>query len=291
MRRVRVAAYAKINLGLQIIRRRHDGYHDIVTVFQMIDLADEITVSNGERGVHIKSTGHFRVRENDSHLCARAARAYCNATGIVPAFDIVCRKNIPVGAGLGGGSSDAAATLRVLQSMHGTGAELGAIAARIGSDVAFFIRGGTAFGSGRGEQLTHAALRHATRVVLAMPRTGIGTSHAYGLLTPDDYSDGTLTEELFGHLGAGQDPLDLVDQMTNDFQAPIERHYPEAALLRLRLEECGAARAMLSGSGSCVFGLFADAGVADDCARELGATGYWTCSTKMLHFMPSVGRQ
>lgn len=289
MQRVTESAYAKINLGLQIAGRRDDGYHDLVTVFQMVGPADEVTVAPSQPGLHTRSTGPFRVRDDDRHLCARAARLYCEATGIQPAFDIFCRKYIPVGAGLGGGSSDAAATLRALERMHGAGVNLEKIGARIGSDVAFFMQGGTALGTGRGEKLLHTPTVHSTPVVLVKPKTGINTHGAYALLTPDDFSDGARTLELFCRLTAGDDPLELIELMGNDFQAPIERAYPELTDVRLSIERAGAARAMLAGSGSCVFGLFAESTAAERCARELSEVGYWTYSTGMLHSMPSAG--
>ncbi len=291
MQRVTESAYAKINLGLQIAGQRADGYHDLVTVFQMIGPADEVTVTPSEPGLHTRTTGPFRVRDDDRHLCARAARLYCDATGIQPAFDIFCRKFIPVGAGLGGGSSDAAATLRALEKMHGAGANLEQLGARIGSDVAFFVQGGTALGTGRGEKLLHTPTVHSTPVVLVKPKAGINTHGAYALLTPDDFSDGARTLELFYRLTAGDDPLELIDLMGNDFQAPIERAYPELTEVRSSIEQAGAARAMLSGSGSSVFGLFAESAAAERCACELSEAGYWTHSTKMLHSMSSAGRQ
>ncbi len=282
---ITLRACAKINLSLQILGKRHDGYHELVTVFQTVDLADKLTVSAGGSGLRIAATG-IPVPEHEGNLCLRAACRYFEAAALQPAATIQLEKKIPVGAGLGGGSADAAATVCALHRLVAADVNLGQIAADVGSDVAFFLRGGTALGEGRGERITPCPQPTTGYVLLTNPDLRISTRAAYGLLTAASYSDGARTRELFDRLRQGACLLTCTDLLVNDFEPVIEAHYPQLRRLRERLLSAGAAAAMLSGSGSCVFGLFGDEAVADRCARALGEDGYWHYAGKMVHYAP-----
>ncbi len=282
---VTVRACAKINLGLEVLGQRSDGYHDLVTVFQTVDLADELTVTLGGHGLRLVVEG-FAVPDSGENLCLRAAGRYFEAAGVEPAATIALVKRIPVGAGLGGGSSDAAATLCALQRIVGAGVDLDALAAEIGSDVAFFLRGGTALGEGRGERLTTSSQAASGYVVIAKPDLCISTAEAYGLLGPESYSDGAATRRLFERLQDGAGLLDCADLLVNVFARVVAARYPEVAALREAMLEAGAAVAMLSGSGSAVFGLFAGAGEAEHCAQALRAKGYWIHAGEMVNYSP-----
>jgi len=284
-RTVSLKACAKINLGLQILGKRQDGYHDLITIFQTVDLADELTVRLQEPGLHMAADG-FDVPEDENNLCIRAAGLYFEVAGKEPVATIQLTKNIPVGAGLGGGSSDAAATICALDRLLDAGVDLQALASAVGSDVAFFLQGGTALGTGRGEQIVRSPQSAAGDVVLAKPDLSISTKTAYGLLGSGSYSDGAKTRELFDRLQQGACLLDCAALLVNDFERVIEGEYPQVRRLRQQLLEAGAAVAMLCGSGSCVFGLFADAMAARRCADDLRKAGYWTYAGKMLNYLP-----
>ncbi len=288
--RITTKACAKINLGLQILGKRRDGYHDLITIFQTVDLSDELTVSLQEPGLHIVADG-FDVPEDENNLCIRAARLYFQVAGKEPVATIRLTKNIPVGAGLGGGSSDAAATICALDRLLDAGVDLQAVASAVGSDVAFLLQGGTALGTGRGEQIVRLPQSVTGDVILAKPDLSISTKTAYGLLGPDSHSDGAKTRELFDRLQQGADLLDCAALLVNDFERVIEGEYPQVRRLRQQLLKAGAAVAMLCGSGSCVFGLFADATAARRCAEDLREAGYWTYAGKMVHYSPCAAEE
>lgn len=283
---VSIKAYAKVNLGLQILGKRDDGYHDLVTVFQTVDLADKLTVSPGGCGLQMTVSGDFAVPADGDNLCLQAARAYLQAAGADLGVSISLHKRIPVGAGLGGGSSDAAATLRALHRIIGAEVDLHPLAASLGSDVAFFLLGGTALGEGRGERLTPCPTPAIGHIVLAKPQLSISTREAYSFLGPDDFSDGTHTRRLFERLRRGEAVPDCCHLVTNDFQRPVERRWPAVRSLREAMMSAGACASMLSGSGSCMFAIFAEAADASRCAEMLAAEGYWQHGGNMVHYGP-----
>jgi len=262
--RLRLRACAKINWTLEVLGRRGDGYHELRTIFQTIALADDLMIEPGEREDRLTlASGQERlavsVPVDASNLVLRAAAAYRAEAGSdsVPPLVITLVKRIPPAAGLGGGSSDAAAVLRAMDSLNprplGT-ARLEAIAARIGADVAFFVRGGTQLARGRGEMLTPLADSPACWLVL-VPLTDTDprkTARLYGLLTPDDYADGSYTERLAEVLRAGRPPSP--ELLHNSFARVAEIAFPRARAAREALERlCG--RAVLCGAGPSLFAL------------------------------------
>ncbi|MFP3903361.1 MAG: 4-(cytidine 5'-diphospho)-2-C-methyl-D-erythritol kinase, partial [Armatimonadota bacterium] len=242
-------APAKINIGLEILGRRDDGYHDLVTIFQTVGLYDTLTVRQAG-DMSMTATG-LAVPTGETNLCLKAARAYFEAAGEDGGCEIALHKTIPTGAGLGGGSSDAAATLQALDELFGYEVDLPEIAAGIGSDVPFFLQGGTALGEGRGEKLTPAATLASGSIVLAKPDVGVRTARAYSLLTPTDYSSGEKTRRLFEKLSAGAAPVDEAELITNGFQRVVEDACPPVRKLREHIETTAAVVAVMSGSGSC----------------------------------------
>ncbi len=273
-------APAKINIGLEIVGRRDDGYHDLVTIFQTVGLYDTLTVRQAG-DMSMTATG-LAVPTGETNLCLKAARAYFEATGEDAGCEIALHKTIPLGAGLGGGSSDAASTLRSLDKLFGYDVDLHEIAAGIGSDVPFFLHGGTALGEGRGERLTPAQNPVSGYVVLAKPDIAVNTAHAYSLLTPEDYSSGRQTRQLFAKLSAGAVPVDEANLITNGFQNVIEKAYPPVRELRERMEATDAAVVLLSGSGSCVFGLYEQIEAAETASNELQRSGYWSLAINLV---------
>lgn len=276
MRAARVLAQAKINLLLLVGERRPDGYHDLVTQFQRIDLADDVTVRlsprTGERsldcdGPALPADGLGPMERN---LAYRAALAYCERAGIAAGFAIEIVKNIPVGGGLGGGSADAGAVLRILDTLSSTplgSNALARLARSLGADVPFLsAEWASAFAAGVGDLFVGLDALPARDVLLAVPTFAVATSDAYRWL--DEHGGGSL-EALFAEARTAAPPGydvwrdgardwdEARSKSQNDFEPVLEVRYPALRRLREALAAQGADIARLSGSGSTVFGVFA----------------------------------
>lgn len=271
-----VAAPAKINLSLSVGPVRPDGFHEIDTIFQAVSLFDTVSLSpRADTAVElaVEAPG---VPSDGTNLAHRAAEALMGETGC-PGVSIGLRKRIPVAAGLGGGSSDAAAVLVGMNALHHVGMgrkRLRAVAARIGSDVAFFISGGTARGRGRGELIERLPSWAGGWLVLATPRIAVSARDAY------DWARIRLTEgDLFTRLncsGIQNGRLRLDEQMLfNDLETGVVAAHPEVEAAREALLEEGASCARMSGSGPTVFGLAGERENAERIASRLGARD-WT---------------
>ena len=205
---MRLRAPAKINLSLEVLGRRPDGYHEVRSVLQAVDLADWVEIEEADAlTLHVEPEGAAPAEEN---LVLNAAQLLRGATGATRGAAITLRKQIPVAAGLGGGSSDAAAALLGLGRLWALDldqAQLGALAARLGSDVPFFLGGATALASGRGEQLEELPAPVERFAVIVTPTTGGDerkTARMYGLLDSRAYSDGSRTAETARRIHAGE---------------------------------------------------------------------------------------
>ena len=269
-------AHAKINLGLKVLGRRPDGYHDILSLAQCVDLADVL---------HIEPASADRLTCNidelstgPDNLVQRAVDAFRVALGRSDQyFRIHLEKHIPMGAGLGGGSADAAAALRALNQLYGAPlavAELCSIAAGLGSDIPFLIEGGTALMRGRGEMLEPQDWAGAVFYVLAYPEVEVGTAWAYGQLGAV-LTDNTPYLNFIASLSGGCVDHDrLFEVLENDFMPVVERAYPIVAELRSKLDRAGARATSMSGSGSTVFGIFDDRMTASRAQQGLQGQGY-----------------
>ncbi len=267
-------APAKVNLVLRVGPRRADGYHELRSLFVPLDLADEVEVQvfPGRAGeVTCECPGHPSL-DGPDNLAARAARALLERLGRRDRCHLVVRKRVPVVAGLGGGSSDAAAALRRLARAYGFAdrAALAELGLSVGSDVPFFLGSGPAWARGRGERLTPARVP-PLHLVLAYPRDpalAIRAGDAYRFLD-EDRAAGRVPEP--GEAELQLDPPSGFDgELRNDLQPPcFARHTPLAALAA-RLEGAGAVAAIMSGSGPTVFGLFADRSGARRASRSVG---------------------
>jgi 4-diphosphocytidyl-2-C-methyl-D-erythritol kinase len=270
------AASAKINLGLHILRRRPDGYHDLETVFLRIPWADVVTVAPADE---ISLTCSDPTLPTDErNLCVKAARMLAEHAGIDPGAAIHLEKHVPYGAGLGGGSSDAAATLRLLADLWGLAVpadELRSLAARLGSDVPFFLGPEAAYATGRGEILeplldeSGEIYQLPFTLVVIVPPIHVGTAEAYRLVRPNDEKRFDLREVVLSN-DLGRWRWELV----NDFEQPILRAHEEIRATRDALLEAGAGYASLSGSGSAVFGVFEEEGTAK-AAEEVARQSVW----------------
>ncbi len=248
-------AFAKINLGLRVLGKRQDGYHDLATVFHQIDMFDELDVRLHEHDIKL-STNLSDLPTDGSNLCVRAAHLLRDLTGSPDGVDINLRKNIPIGAGLGGGSADAAATLKALVQLWNLDiapSELQSLALTIGSDVPFFLNGGTAYATGRGELLEPIALNLPYWIIVVTPPVHVSTAWAYKNLKRREPAIGTdlrmvLKENL-------HNPEILSKSLTNDFEDVVFETHPEIRAVKEALLNNGADVALLSGSGASVFGL------------------------------------
>lgn len=264
-RSARVPAYAKLNLGLRVLYRRPDHYHELRTVFQTISLADRLAISfRPARTTRIAVEGTLEITGN---LVERACAIALEALEIQGHVAFNLKKNIPMGAGLGGGSSDAAAVLLALPVLarKAIGIDrLMELALELGSDVPFFLFGGTALGMGRGEELYPLPDRRAANALLVVPRVHSSTAEAYHDLSPTltsirlqnklvSFQREAWQEGAEGSVAAG------VENAENDFEQVVFARHPELKRIKQRLIRFGARPAVMTGSGSAIFGIFANA--------------------------------
>lgn len=267
IRSARLRAFAKLNLGLRVLYKRSDGYHELRTIFQTISLADHLEISfTPSRTTRIEMTGTPEIPDN---LAERAARLVMEAAGKHGTVRLDLRKAIPAGAGLGGGSSDAAAVLLALPVLAGVWLpmeRLTTLAAQLGSDVPFFLYGGTALGLGRGEELYPLPDQPPGQALLIAPAVHSSTADAYrdlsATLTSYSLTNVALQNKLntFQHGVWGNVSGDSKPSIINDFEAVVFARYPELANVRKRLLRAGATCAAMTGSGSAIFGIFENPG-------------------------------
>jgi 4-diphosphocytidyl-2-C-methyl-D-erythritol kinase len=280
--RLAVVCPAKINLTLEVLGRRADGYHELRTIFQAISLADDLVLRRGAGGAPLTVTGVWVPVEGN--LCLRAVAEFRRHREVPTDVTMHLHKRIPVGAGLGGGSSDAAGVLVGLDHWFGpVGDELLLeLAASLGSDVPFCLRGGTALGQGRGEVLERLPWSGLTWLVVARPGLQVSTAAAYGGLRPEDFTDGEHTAAWVTGLRRGCSLPPLAGGLYNAFERTVLEAFPEIALVKGRLLEAGAEAALLAGSGAAVFGLFANEQSARRAAAALGSRGLWSAAAMTL---------
>lgn len=278
-------APAKINLGLHVLRRRPDGYHDVETVLHRIDWADTITAAPADTLSMTCSDPALPTDENN--LCLRAALALKEAFGVAAGAALHLDKQVPYGAGLGGGSSDAAATLRLLTRLWDLDADpdhLHAMAATLGADVPFFLLDApAALATGRGDELTvlddeDRPYRLPHPVVVVAPPVEIATPDAYAAVTPRDDDRPALPA-----LVRSSDLSRWRAALVNDFEAPIAAAHPAVAGARDWLRDQGADYVSLTGSGGAVYGVFEQRTAAER-VKQAGRE-----RTERVHLMPPRG--
>ena len=267
-------AYAKVNLGLKILRRREDGYHDLVSICQTVDLSDRLEfIAASSDGMSCSAS----ELASDDNLVMRALKL-CREKmkGDNRPVHIHLKKRIPVGAGLGGGSADAAAVLRAMAGITGVQPSIHTLAtwgASLGSDVPFLVRGGTAVMRGRGDVVEPVSCERF-EYVIAYPGVAIDTAWAYAQLRPSKLTPISAYAKFIGSLGGGRVDGDRLGKLLeNDFQPIVERAKPIVAETREHLLAAGAAIASLTGSGSAVYGIFDDRIAAASAHSQLTAKG------------------
>lgn len=287
-------APSKINLFLDVIRKREDGYHDLGTVFQTIDAGDTVTATLREDGIINLTYNKPQEYPVESDLVYKAAVALrAQAGNPLLGADIYLEKVMPLGAGLGGGSADAAATLRLLNrlwELRLPPTELERIGTKLGADVPFLVRGGTAFAEGIGEKLSFIEpidLPAGEVLLVATPHDAVPTKDAYAGVPKSGperweayksaWACGTEAERSFGY--------SLLDSGSffNAFEVSVFPKHPLVASLKDKVLDLGARVALMSGSGASVFGIFADRATAEAAAVALEPYTRYLVLTKFWH--------
>lgn len=276
-----VPAYAKLNLSLKVVGRRPDGYHELRTVFQSIDLADQLDLEfHPGRGKQVELASSLEIADN---LVARAARALMDAASIRGTLHCRLTKRIPMGAGLGGGSSNAAAVLLALPALAGKPVPLGElnrIAAALGSDVPYFLYGGAALGLGRGEELHPLPEPGPRHVLVVTSGIHVATPAAFAALgrpfltelTPSGVANRMkgFQSLAWGLACAATPGRDWEAFCENDFEAAVFPQFPLLKSLHRKLSRSGAGVARMTGSGSALFGVFPSREAAGEGLVALG---------------------
>jgi 4-diphosphocytidyl-2-C-methyl-D-erythritol kinase len=284
--------YAKINLILRVLGKRSDGYHDIDSLMCTVDLADTVTVRWAESGVEVDCSA--RDLSGRANLAWAAAASFFAASGVSGGARISISKRIPVSAGLGGGSTDAACVLRALASHYGLGALAGGratsgaagaaggpladLALEVGSDVPYLLRGGLARVRGRGEIVEPVEAARAPAVegldlVVASPPVEVRSSWAYGRLGMGLTRPGGR-DSIVGLDAALADRTSLAGALANDLEGAVVAEHPAVASLEARMAELGALGAVMSGSGPTVLAIVKDRAQAEKMAERLAAEGH-----------------
>ena len=273
-------AYAKLNISLDVTARRDDGYHDMLMIMQTVSLCDELTITPEQGGVVRASTGLPYVPGDKRNLAVRAALKFLELVGDEGrGMKIVMRKHIPVGAGMAGGSADAAAVLRALNRAYGnpfTAEQLCEAGETVGSDVAFCLRGGTALASGRGEILTPLPPLPPCRFVICKPEFSISTPELFRKLDQGRMNCHPDTEGLLAALQA-QDLDGLCRRMYNVFEDVDDRRMRATRSAKGALLDRGALGAVMTGTGSAVFGVFRDEESAEAACAALKSEYRFCC--------------
>lgn len=283
---VTILGRAKINLTLDILGLREDGYHEIATVMQSLALADTLTLTQQKEGITLR-VDLPGLEEDERNLAHRAAALIMNECGVRGGVHIDIVKRIPVAAGLAGGSADAAATLRGMNELYALGLsdeDLCRLGAKLGSDIPFSIMGGTVLATGRGEIMQHLADFPATHVVLAKPSASVSTPWAYRSYDahpPELHPDNAAFLEA---LTRG-DRTRCIELVCNVLEPVTEAAHPVIGDYRTRMRAHGALCAMMSGSGPTVFGLF-----AEERAARAAAEDFRSGTDAAVHLTQTAGR-
>lgn len=279
---VELESRGKVNLGLRVVGKRDDGYHNIETVFSTIELKDQLTIEESNSGIEVHADGRG-VPEGKENLAYAAAERTLGMAGNGSGIRVTIKKEIPAGGGLGGASSNAAAVIVGANQLLELGlaeTDLYKIARSVGSDVPFFIRGGSALATGRGDRLQFFDAGMSVDLVIVFPGFPISTSWAYSKvdsgLTPEWFDIKILASAL-----EQGDLSSLCKRLYNSFEDIVFESYPALFEIKNKMIEFGAVGSLLSGSGSCLFGIALDAESGAELAARLGREGLtvWKTAT------------
>ena len=283
MTSVELRAHAKINLSLDVIRKREDGYHDLKMIMQSIELHDTVRIETAAAGIRVSCDRRW-VPQDLENIAGKAALLVKDRYSIKDGVKIHIKKAIPVAAGLAGGSTDAAAVLRGMNELFSLGlgdTQLMGLGKQLGADVPFCIAGGTMLAEGIGDKLTALAPFKGIDLVLLKPRVGVSTAWVYKNLDIGKIVCRPDTEMLVGAIAAGQVNR-LAANMVNVLENVTIPAYGIVQEAKDRLRELGAAGSMMSGSGPSVFGIFEGRELAEkayEAARDTRWDSFLTCTT------------
>ena len=266
---------SKVNLGLDVLRRRDDGYHEVRMIMQTLKLCDELYFEETQKKEIRIVCNSENLECDENNLIYKAARLIMDEAGIDRGLDIRLKKNIPIAAGMAGGSSDAAATLVVLNKMFGIDfdiAKLKEMGVKIGADVPYCIEGGTQLSEGIGEKLTRLKDAPQCFVVVAKPHIGVSTKYVYENLHVETIKTHPNIDAMLKGIDAG-DLIEISSHMENILENVTEKKYPVIAMLKSKLKSMGALNSLMSGSGPTVFALFDEKDKADKACEAVLDTG------------------
>ena len=276
---IREKAYAKVNLGLDVLRKREDGYHEVKMIMQTIGICDELIISTSADTVGVNLLADVDTLPLDgTNLIVKAANLMMEKYNIKQGIDVKLIKNIPVAAGLAGGSSDAAATLRGMNRLFGLGLteeELCRLALKIGADVPFCVHGGTYLSEGIGEKLTKLEDVPQCTVLVAKPNFGVSTGYVYANLHVDKIKKHPDMDKVIECVN-NKDLKGIASNMENILENVTIHDYPFIQVIKDIMNDFGALNSLMSGSGPTVFGLFDNKANAERAAvalRELDDVG------------------
>lgn len=264
-------AYAKINIGLDVLRRRADGYHEVKMIMQTVDIYDELVLEKRKQpGIELRTDNSELPLDGDNLIC-KAAKLLFQEKDIQEGVEITLTKKIPIAAGMAGGSADAAAALRGLNELFGMGysiPELQALGVKLGADIPYCIVGGTMLSEGIGEILTPLPAPPEAYLVIAKPDINVSTAFVYGNLHADRL---TWHPDIDGMTAAlrRQDLGGITDRLGNVLETVTVREYPVIERIKELLREQGAENALMSGSGPTVFGIFREEETARQAAEAV----------------------
>lgn len=266
---------SKVNLGLDVLRRRDDGYHEVKMIMQTLKLCDELYFEETDNNNIRIVCNRQNLECDENNLIYKAARLIMDEAKINRGLDIRLDKNIPIAAGMAGGSSDAAATLVALNRMFDINfdiARLKEIGVRIGADVPYCIEGGTQLSEGIGEKLTKLKDAPQCFVVVAKPHIGVSTKYVYENLHVETIEKHPDIDAMLKGIDEG-DLIKISSHMENILENVTEKKYPVIAMLKDKLRSMGALNSLMSGSGPTVFALFDDRDKADKACEAVIDTG------------------
>lgn len=269
-------AYAKINLGLDVLRRREDGYHEVKMVMQSVGLYDTLIFSKEERGAGILVvTDKAELPGDENNLIYKAAKLLAETYGIEEGIKVELQKRIPMAAGMAGGSTDAAAVFHGMKELFGLGIteeEMCRMAVKIGADVPYCIQGGTMLAEGIGEKLTRLPDMPECFLLLAKPDIDVSSRYVYEHLHADRLAFHPDIDGMCRAIEAG-DLAGIAQRMGNVLETVTVKEYPVVGEIKELMKRKGAANALMSGSGPTVFGIFETEEAAADALRSLERKG------------------
>ncbi len=275
MNRLELNAYAKVNLGLDVLRRREDGYHELRMIMQTVDLYDTLTLEKTEESGISMTCNVEGLPCDERNLVYKSAKLMFDTYGLPGGIRMHLEKRIPMAAGMAGGSTDAAAVFNGINELYELGASkerLCELGVKIGADVPYCIVGGTALSEGIGEVLTQLPNVPDCIVLIAKPDFDVSTKYVYENLHANSLTYHPDIDAQVAAIRAG-DLAGVIKVMDNVLETVTEKKYTEITTIKKVMEEHGAMRAMMSGSGPTVFGLYEDAQKAEEAAEAIREAG------------------